>query len=86
MTHYTDVLNSPLDACESEDTSGQPEPPADHHNYIWHHLLELGLRSLTPVLFLTSTLLSHPDHSLLCIFLCCGWSGCDLSGHSMLHV
>ena len=28
---------------------------------------------------------SHPDHSLLCIFLCFGWSGCELSGHSMFH-
>ena len=30
--------------------------------------------------------LSHPDHSLLCMFLCFVWSGCDLSGHSMLDV
>ena len=29
--------------------------------------------------------LSHPDHSLLCIFLCFGWSGCELSVHSMFH-
>ena len=27
--------------------------------------------------------MSHPDHSLLCMFLCFVWSGCDLSGHSM---
>ena len=31
-------------------------------------------------------LVSHPDHSLLCMFLCFVWSGCDLSGHSMLDV
>ena len=31
-------------------------------------------------------MLSHPDHSLLCMFLCFGWSGCNLSGHSMLDV
>ena len=29
---------------------------------------------------------SHPDHSLLCMFLCFVWSGCDLSGRSMLDV
>ena len=32
------------------------------------------------------TSVSHPDHSLLCMFLCFVWSGCDLSGHSLLDV
>ena len=29
---------------------------------------------------------SRPDHSLLCMFLGFVWSGCDLSGHSMMDV
>ena len=27
--------------------------------------------------------MSHPDYSLLCMFLCFGWSGCELGGQSM---
>ena len=48
---------SPLDPCEPEDILS-PEPPADHLNHIWHHLLELGLCSWSPVIFLTSSLVS----------------------------